>query len=104
MEGEGGLILLDSLSAQNEMIGGLGRSQVFDVHGAVGIQHLSETQLNIGAGRTFYADFREAGEVLAEVIDIGSGLGRSDLLCRDRLLNADGLETLRHDLWLKGLD
>ena len=49
VECKGGLILLNSLSVQDEMIGGFGRTQVINVHGAVGIQDLSETQLNVGS-------------------------------------------------------
>ena len=60
VKGEGGLILFNSFSAQNEMIGGLGRSQVIDVHGAVRIQDFGETQLNVRSSGTFDADLRES--------------------------------------------
>ena len=44
------------------------------------------------------AQLLDAGEVLAEVIDLNARFGLGDRLRRQRALHADGLEILRLDL------
>ncbi len=98
------LKLLLAFAGKNIVVGRFRRAQVVDIEGAVRIQHFCEAQLNVGTRGASHAQPLHSGQVLAEVVDIGSRFGVGDGRRGQCLVGADGLEGLRNNFRLQRLD
>ncbi len=76
----------NTVAGEDEVISHLGGAQIVDVESAVVIHDFSEAQPNVGAFGSFEADPFDAGEILAEVVDVDAGLGLRSWIWRRRFV------------------
>src|SRR5258706_15002361 len=67
------LILFDSLSGGDEVVGGFCRAQVLQIHRPIGVQNLGESQLDVRSRRTLHAKSRHTAEILAKIKNEDAG-------------------------------